>query len=135
MPRDGKHLKAHQFKPGQTGNPEGARRHNPIAKALKNLTVEAYRDIIKAACCGNLDHLRAMVKNPKMSALQVGVAQALAKAIERGDVEVVERLVSRIVGKIPDEINVNATNVNLNAEIDVPAEKVKAAIAKVMGDL
>lgn len=135
MPKTTKHLKPHQFKPGQSGNPAGGQKHNPIAKALKNLTVESYRDIIKAACTGNVDYLRAMVKNPKMSALQVGVANALAKAIERGDVEVIERLVSRIVGKIPDEINVNATNVNLNAEIDVPPEKVKAAIAKVMGDL
>lgn len=123
------------FKPGQSGNPEGARKHNPIAKALKNLTVESYREIIKAVCTGNVAHLQKMAEDPKMSALQVGVATALGKAIKNGDVEVIERLVSRIVGKIPDELNVNATNVNLNAEIDVPPEKVKAAIAKVMGDI
>lgn len=121
-----------QFKPGKSGNPEGARKHNPIRKALKNLTVESYREVIEAVCTGNVAHLQDMVKDPKTSALQVGVAAAVIKAIQVGDYTTIERIAERIVGKIPDELNVKSSNTNLNsAPIDL--DQLKAARAKLFG--
>lgn len=129
MPRDGKHLKAHQFKKGQSGNPEGGRVHNPITKALKNLTVETYREVIEAVCTGNVDNLRRMIEDPKTSALQVGVATAFAKALKAGDYATIERIAERIVGKIPDELKVSSSNVNANLNATIDKEKLKAALA------
>lgn len=125
----------YQFKPGKSGNPEGARKHNPITRALKNLTIETYREVIEAVCSGNLDALKDMIRDPKTSALQVGVATAFVKAIKSGDYGVIERIAERIVGKIPDELNVNSKNLNANLNAAIDPEKVKAALAKLESDV
>ena len=125
--------KKYQFKPGESGNP-GGRPSNPITKALKNLTIKTYREVIEVVLTGNLAALQLMVEDPKISALQVGVATAFLTAIKKGDFEIIERIAQRIVGKIPDELNVtgNNTNLNLNAngKTKFDPKKVKAALAR-----
>lgn len=118
----------YKFKPGQSGNPKGRPPLNPIQRALKNLTVETYRDVIQAVCTGNLDNLKAMVEDPSISALQVGVARAFLKAMQAGDYAVIERIAERIVGKIPDELKVSSSNVNANLNATIDKEKLKAAL-------
>lgn len=131
MPKSAKHLKPHQFKPGQSGNPEGSRRHNPIKKALAKLTVDTYREVIEMVLTGNIDNLRAMIKDEKTSAIQVGIATAFVKAIESGDYGVIERIAERIVGKIPDELNVNSKNLNVGVNSKpIDMNVLKEAIAK-----
>lgn len=107
------------FKPGQSGNPGGVPL-NPIAKALKELTVQTYREVIELVLTGNIDALKAMIKDQKTPAIQVGVATAFMKAIQTGDYGVIERIAERIVGKIPDEINL--VSKNLNANVNLPTE-------------
>ncbi len=128
-------LRAHAFQPGQSGNPEGARKHNPIRRALKNLTVESYRKVIEAVCTGNVDNLREMIADPKTSALQVGVATAFVKALQAGDYVTIERIAERIVGKIPDELKVTSANVNANLTAKIDLTKMKAALAKLQKDV
>lgn len=129
----------YKFKPGQSGNPNGGRAHNPITKALKNLTVETYREVIELVLTGNVDALKEMMADPKTSALQVGVATAFLKAIRTGDYAVIERIAERIVGKIPDELNVNAKNLNtttVNAAVAVVTdEELKARMARLRSDV
>lgn len=128
MPRDAKHLKAHQFKKGEpSANPEGARRHSPVTKALFNLTVETYREVIQLIMTGNLAALQSMIKDPDTSAVQVGIAMSFMKAIKRGDYHVIERIAERIIGKIPDEINLNSKNTHVSA---IDPEMLKAALEK-----
>jgi len=134
MPKTTKHLKPHQFKPGQSGNPEG-RRPNPIARALKELTVDTYRKVIETVLSGNIDALRAMIQDPNTSALQVGVATAFLKALQAGDYATIERIAERIVGKIPDELNVNSKNLNANINATVDREKLKLALAKLQSEV
>ena len=104
-----------------------------MKRALKNLTVESYREVIEAVCTGNIDNLRAMIKDPKTSALQVGVATCFVKALEAGDYSTIERIAERIVGKIPDELNVNAKNLNVNSQLS--PEMVRLALEKLKGDV
>lgn len=137
MPRSAKHLAKHQFKKGKSGNPRGAQLHNPALKALKKLTVDTYRDVIEAVCSGNIALLAQMAegKDPKMSALQVGVARAFYAAIQKGDYEVIERIAQRIVGKIPDELNVVSKNLNANVNTKpIDRKEVKDIVTKLEGD-
>ncbi len=123
--------KAYQFKKGVSGNPEGARAHNPVTKALKNLTIETYREVIEAVCTGNLANLRVIIEDPNTSALQVGVAKAFVNAISSGDYAVIERIAERIVGKIPDELNVVSKNLNANVNSKpIDRKEVKDIVAK-----
>lgn len=128
--------KEHQFKKGKSGNPEGARAHNPIRKALKNLTVQSYREVIEAVCTGNLAELKRMVEDPTTSALQVGVAKAFVKALNDGDYATIERIAERIVGKIPDELNVVSKNLNANVNTKpIDRKEVVEIVKKLEGDV
>ncbi len=124
-------LKPHHFKPGKSGNP-GGRPANPIPNALKKLTLQQYRRIIKAIVKGNIDEVRRVVKDPKSCSLEVAIAACYLKAIERGDYDTVEKMLQRIVGKIPDVVEVNSRNLTMNANLNaaIPTEKLKAAILK-----
>lgn len=124
----------YRWKKGQSGNPQG-RKPNLITRALKDLTVETYREVIKAVCTGNLENLQAMVDDPSISALQVGVAQAFLNALKAGDYSTIERIAERIVGKIPDELNVNSKNFNANLNAHIDSTKVKAALQKLQDDI
>ncbi len=91
---------------GQVLNPEGSRAHNPILKALKKLTREEFCKVIEVACLSDIAALQAITKNTEASALQVGVARAMMKSVNKGDWGVLESIVSRVVGKIPDQLEV-----------------------------
>lgn len=97
-------LKKHAFKKGQSGNPLGGKLHNPAIRALKNLTVEVYREVIELALVSNIAALQEVANNPNTPAVQVGVAKALIVAIRKGDWNIVNAIAERIVGKIPDKI-------------------------------
>lgn len=120
-------LAKHTFKKGKSGNPEGARLHNPAIKALTKLTIESYREVIELVMTGNLTDLKEMAEHPKTSALQVGIATSFLKAIKDGDYGVIERIAERIIGKIPDELNVNSKNINANLNTSIDKAKLKAA--------
>jgi hypothetical protein len=125
----------YRFKKGQSGNPLGSKLHNPITRALKKLTIETYREVIELVMSGNNAALEKMIKNPKTSALQVGIATAFQKAIKAGDYGVIERIAERIVGKIPDELNVNSKNLNANLISAIDPVKLKEAMATVEDDV
>ncbi len=113
------HLKPHQFKPGQTGNPNGRPALTAVQRELRKLTLETYREVIELALTGNLDALRALIKNPDTPAIQVGVASSILTAIKKGDASVLERFAARLVGKIPDEIRINAQmNVTASTQLE-----------------
>lgn len=135
MPKTTAHLKKHQFKKGTTGNPQGARLHNPAIKALTKLTVETYREVIEIVMKGTLKDLKAMAEHPQTSALQVGIAASFIKAIQAGDYNVIERIAERIIGKIPDELNVNSTS-NTNLKVGaLDREKLRAAMKQLATDV
>lgn len=126
-----------QFKPGNNANPIGARAQRPEIRKLSKLTIDTYREVIELVLTGDLDALKAMINHPKTPAIQVGLATSMLKAIKNGDPGVFERFAERIVGKIPDVINVNAnTNANVNSKVTVVDEVVlKAAMLKIQGDV
>lgn len=127
-------------KKGEVRNPKGIHAH-PLAEALINLrkfTLEEYRVVIEETLMGNIAGLQKMVKeseatNSKTSALRVGVAMSILKAIKRGDHTVFEQLASRIVGKIPDQLNINA-GLQVHVSFD-DKQKLKETIAKLEADV
>lgn len=124
-----------QFKPGQSGNPDGARKHDKVTRALRTLTIETYKEVIELVLTENLDGLKTMILDKKTPALQVGVAKAFLMAIHKGDYAVIERIAERIIGKIPDQLQVHSQNMNLNLNATLDKELVKAALAKLESDV
>jgi hypothetical protein len=130
-------MKVTQFKKGETGNPHGRPPISPVQRALKNLTIDTYREVIELVLKGNLKELKAMIEDPNTSAVQVGVATAFMTAIKKGDYSVMERIAERIVGKIPDVVQVNATTNNKTALTisAFDAVKLKAELVKLESDV
>jgi hypothetical protein len=118
VPRKTDHLKPHQFKPGQSGNPKGRTPLSEKARELRKLTIESYRKVIELVMEGNLLELKALAEDPETSALQVGIATSVMKAIQAGDYIIIERIAERIIGKIPEVLQIDPTS-NVNVKISV----------------
>lgn len=118
-----------RIKKGEVRNPEGGRAHNPLQRALRNITLESYRKIIELVMTSDVQAIKRIAENPKSTGLEVGIAVSFIKAIKNGDYAVIERIAERIIGKIPDIIKVDST---VNAKVNVID---KAALAKAMAEL
>lgn len=98
------------IKKGEIRNPEGGRSHNPLKRALANLTNKEYCDAIKLALSGNLKELQAIAQDPDTPALKIGIITCLIEAINKKDWSVFNSITERLVGKPPEEINLNTRN-------------------------
>ncbi len=109
----------YRFKKGVSGNPKGRPPITAEFRALRELTLESYRGVIEKVLSGNPRALEIMIADPATPAIQVGIAQAVVNAIKEGDYSVIERIAERIIGKIPDELNVKAQTLNANYNANV----------------
>jgi len=101
---------------GDIPNPRGAGAHNPYVKGLKKITSEEYADIIDFALQHDITSLRKLAKDPLTSAIKMGVAKALIKAIDDSNWGILNAIVERLVGKPVQQIQLNA---NVKNEVDL----------------
>lgn len=132
MPRTTKHLESTKWKKGQSGNPLGAAKHDPAKRALKQLTLQTYREVIELVLTGNVAALKAMVEHPDTPAIQVGVATSFMKAIKSGDYGIIERIAERIVGEIPKVVKIDSVN---NTNLSINPIELKLALEKLEQDV
>lgn len=121
-----------KWKKGQSGNPLGGAAHDPAKRALKNLTLQTYREVIELVLTGNVAALKAMVEHPDTPAIQVGVATSFMKAIKSGDYGIIERIAERIVGEIPKVVKIDSVN---NTNLSINPIELKLALEKLEQDV
>lgn len=118
-----------QFKPGQSGNPKG-RPKNPIPDALKKLTNQSLRRVIRIVVKGNKDQIEKLINNPDTSMLELAVANSFVKAVAKGDYQTVEHILQRVLGKVPDRLiaDFKSKNINVNSKpVKIDKEVMKEA--------
>lgn len=120
------------YKKGQSGNPLGGKLHDPAKRALKQLTLQTYREVIELVLTGNVAALKAMVEHPDTPAIQVGVATSFMKAIKSGDYGIIERIAERIVGEIPKVVKIDSVN---NTNLSINPIELKLALEKLEQDV
>ena len=137
MGRKTPEFEKHIWKKGQSGNPAGKPKGalNPVQRALKNLTIDTYREVVELVLTGNLDALKEMAESKTHAAIQVGLARAFIKAIKEGNHEVMERMAERLIGKIPDQINLVSKNLNANVELSAESSVTKDEVKDVFNEL
>jgi hypothetical protein len=96
-------IKQHEFKPGESGNPNGRPR-----KYVSDLKAQGYKlsevnDAIQALMSMDLEELKEVAQNPKATVLEVTIAMAIKKSIDRGSLYSIETLLTRVYGK-PKEL-------------------------------
>lgn len=142
-PKPTPQLKQYQFKPGQSGNPSGKPVMPPEmrvkARVLRELTQKSFMECVELVCAGNLAALEAMAKDENVSALQVGVAASMARALREGDYDTITKIVQTVTGKPPERLIIDSNNRNLNATVEVPGpidpEVIRSEILKLEGEV
>lgn len=89
-----------RFKKGQSGNPEGGRKHDPLKKALKTLTIEELGVVIKSAVTNTESSLSTELASKDITVMQKIVGKALLKAAKDGDYKTFNIIIERVVGKV-----------------------------------
>lgn len=93
------------FKKGEVHNPIGQNAHDPVKKAIKKLTQEQLAEVIETILSGTPDDLKKLWQGKDATILQMIVAKAVTKAMERGDWSVPNALLERVLGKVPEKID------------------------------
>jgi len=110
----GKRLKnLKPFKKGQVANPKGAAAHKVYQ--FKKLNKEVVRNIVDIVTTGNVKELQKIVNNPDAPALLVAFASCMIKMINKGDINGIETMIQRVVGKVKDEVDVTSNGQTMPA--------------------
>lgn len=93
-----------QFKPGQSGNPNGRPR-----KYVSYLKQEGYKkseitDCVNIMMAMTLDELKQVFKSKEATILEQTIAKAMVKSLERGTLYSIETLITRVYGSPKQEI-------------------------------
>ncbi len=101
-----------QWKKGQSGNPEGGRKHDPVIKQFKALTKAELAEVGNLVVKSKLDDLKAVKDDPNASVLKVMLASIAVKVISKGDMHALDLLLNRLIGKVRDDVIVTGIPAN-----------------------
>lgn len=109
--RNTKGIVPHMFKPGQSGNPLGGQMHNPELRRLRTLTREELAEVGGLVVSQDLQALKAIAKaQTGYSAIQVWFAAIAVEAIEKKTTGLMNALLDRIVGRVPEKIELTGAD-------------------------
>lgn len=99
-------------KKGEIRNPHGARAHKNgrLKGNVKRLTALEVERIGALVLRHDLQGLKKLAQDDTASVLMVWVASCAAKAIIRGDAQVLDVLLNRFIGKVKDRIQLTSKN-------------------------
>jgi hypothetical protein len=92
-----------RFQKGQVANPLGAAAHNPMVKAVRNLTKERVAEIIEEILTtdpADAHEMRGKAKTVMEAWLMAGIQ----KAVRNGDLVPLNALLDRLIGKVKDQV-------------------------------
>lgn len=112
------------FKKGQSGNPNG--RPRKFVTTLKDIGYKRseINDTIQAMMAMDKDELTDVFKNPKATILEITIASAMKKSIEKGTLYSMETLLSRVFGMPKQEVEQTIIErpIFTGIELDVPED-------------
>lgn len=109
------------WKPGQSGNPNGGRAHDPALKAVKKMTKEELGKIGQLVLDGDYETLVELAGDREASVLTQMFASVCLRIINKGDASALDMLLNRIVGKVKDELDVGGTGLAARVVVTLPA--------------
>lgn len=89
-----------QFKPGQSGNPNG---RPPLAGALRNYTKTSVAEAFNKLMAMTEAEIDELSRRPDTPGLEKIVARVILKAIAQGTFGEVDRILDRFIGKVPQK--------------------------------
>lgn len=92
------------WKPGQSGNPDGGRLHNPAWKAVKQMSHEDLSALLHFVSHTELIEVERAAKDPTTPMLQRLVMNCFVTATKKGDAKAFDSLMNRMVGPRPQVV-------------------------------
>lgn len=124
-------LEKHIWKKGMPSpNPKGRLPLTKEQRIFRKMSIDLLKEVIELSLVGTRDDLKRMIADPNTIAIQAGFAQTVLDAIQTGDPTWLEKFAERIVGKIPEVINVNNTTVNNQIAV-MSYEEIKLRLRKI----
>ncbi len=109
MAKTTKHLAQYKFKKGVSGNPAGARAHDPEMRMIKHLTKQELAEIGNLVIKNNMKALQAIAKDPNASVIKTMIASVAVKIVTKGDMQALDVLLNRLIGKVRDDVSIVQT--------------------------
>jgi hypothetical protein len=92
-------IESHQFKPGESGNPNGRPRKFVSLLKEQGYKLSEINDTLMALLSMDINELKEVFENPKATVLEKAVAGAIRKSIEKGSLYNIETIITRAMGK------------------------------------
>lgn len=97
----------HAFKKGQSGNPRGRPVEPPELKLMKRLTRQELVEVGELIIMGDVGTLKKLRGDDSCTVLKGMFISVCMKILRDGDMEKFDKLMSRFIGKVKDELDVN----------------------------
>ena len=92
------------FQKGNNANPIGALAHDPVIRKIRKMTHADIEEIGQVILEGNLEKLNAIKNDPNTSVLKLWICTIAIIAIKKGDVNALNSILDRIVGKVKEKV-------------------------------
>jgi hypothetical protein len=96
-----------QFKPGQSGNPNGRPQLSADERRIRKLTNDEIKEVGSLLLAGKESELAALVASDETPILKKWMANVALIGLKSGDERRMTALLDRIVGKVKEEIDIN----------------------------
>jgi hypothetical protein len=93
------------FKPGQSGNPNGAPKLPPEVKEIRLLTSQKITEMISKFIAATPEEIKAIATSPAATVLEIYIAKILMKGSNDGDTHRLDFLFNRVVGPVRQKID------------------------------
>lgn len=79
-------------------------------KALRHLTKTEVTELASMILKGSNDELLGLKDNPNTTIFQTMIASVAIAIIKKGDMDALDKLLNRLIGKVKEEVDVNTRN-------------------------
>jgi len=95
-------------KPGEVRNPKG-RPKDKLGEAMRMLTAQSFAEMANLIVRGNIADLQAVINDKDAEVLKKVIATTVVNMMKKGDINALDTLLNRLVGKVKDKVEVNNT--------------------------
>ncbi len=97
----------HKFSKGNKANPHGRPKLTPEEQAIRKLTKAEVVEITSLILKGDRTELEGLVKAMGTPIFQAMIASVSVKIIKTGDMDALDKLLNRLIGKVKEEVEVS----------------------------
>lgn len=102
-----KDLKEHQYKKGQTGNPNGRPRKYVSLLKEQGYKLSEINDTIQNMMAMDTNELKSVWDNPSATIMEKTIANAMRKSLEKGSLYSIETLLTRVYGRPKEQSEID----------------------------